>query len=135
MKFVCDRGVSHEVVRHRVASFAQESTRYCNYGLEKFGGEITVVRPSWCSPGYDMYDDWKAGCYNCEGAYFTMLANGATPQQARGVLPTDTKTEIVVTMNLANWDHFFGLRCDPAAHPNMREVAMLARELYITELG
>ncbi len=135
MKFVCDRGVSHEVVRHRVASFAQESTRYCNYGLEKFGGEITVVRPSRCSPGYDMYDDWKAGCYNCEGAYFTMLANGATPQQARSVLPNSTKTEIIVTTNLSGWDHFFGLRCDPAAHPDMQEIANLARDLYIQELG
>jgi thymidylate synthase (FAD) len=135
MKIVTDRGVSHEIVRHRVASFAQESTRYCNYSLEKFGREITVIRPSWCEFGDSLYDDWCASCQRDETDYFIMLADGATPQQARGVLPTDTKTEIVVTMNLANWDHFFKLRCDPAAHPNMREVATLTRELYISEHG
>lgn len=134
MKFVCDRGVSHEIVRHRVASFAQESTRYCNYGLDKFGNEITVIRPSWCSPGDDMYGDWKYGCVKSEGAYFTMLADGASPQQARSVLPNSTKTEVVVTMNLAGWDHFFKLRCDPAAHPDMQEVAIMARDLYVGEL-
>lgn len=135
MKFVCDRGVSHETVRHRVASFAQESTRYCNYGSDKFGREITVVRPSWCAFGDSLYDDWYGGCLRSEADYFIMLSDGATPQQARGVLPTDTKTEIVVTMSLGNWDHFFELRCDPAAHPNMQEVATLARELCTAELG
>lgn len=135
IKFVCDRGVSHEIVRHRVASFAQESTRYCNYGLDKFGSEITVIRPSWCTFGDDLYDDWCAGCYRSEADYFIMLANGASPQQARSVLPNSVKTEVVVTMNPAGWDHFFGLRCDPAAHPDMQEVATIAREIYTQELG
>lgn len=134
MKFVCDRGVSHEIVRHRVASFAQESTRYCNYSLDKFGSEITVVRPSWCSPGDILYEDWKNGCEADEIVYFNMLNHGATPQQARVKLPTGTKTEIIVTMNLAGWNHFFELRCDPAAHPDMQESAGLAMELYNREL-
>lgn len=130
VKFVCDRGVSHEIVRHRVASFAQESTRYCNYGLDKFGNEITVVRPSWCSKADDKYEDWRSGCCTAEGAYFTMLADGATPQEARSVLPNSTKTEIIVTMNLDGWDHFFGLRCALDAHPDMREVACMAKNQF-----
>ena len=127
IKFICDRGVSHEIVRHRVASFAQESTRYCNYGLDKFGQEITVVRPSWCSEADDKYEDWRGGCYTAESSYFTMLADGATPQEARSVLPNSTKTEVIVTMNIDGWSHFFDLRCAPAAHPDMREVARMAR--------
>ena len=133
VKFVCDRGVSHEMVRHRVASFAQESTRYCNYGNDKFGSEITVVRPSWCATGEDKYEAWLGGCYAAESAYFTMLADGATPQEARSVLPNSLKTEIIVTMNLDGWDHFFGLRCAEGAHPDMREVATMARELFEAE--
>lgn len=131
IKFVCDRGVSHEIVRHRVASFAQESTRYCNYSQDKFGNEITVIRPSWCEEGSDVYDTWMYGCRRSEGDYFALLDDGATPQQARSVLPNSLKTEVIVTMNLDGWDHFFGLRCDPAAHPDMQEVAIMARELYI----
>lgn len=134
MKFVCDRGVSHEIVRHRVASFAQESTRYCNYGLDKFGNEITVVRPSWCDEGSDIYDAWRDSMCQAETDYFCMLSFGATPQQARSVLPNSLKTEIVVTMNLAGWWHFFGLRCAPSAHPDMQEVAIMARDLLNGEL-
>lgn len=134
MKFVCDRGVSHEMVRHRVASFAQESTRYCNYGNAKFGSEITVIRPSWCSVGDDKYDTWRDGCIAAECAYFSLLADGATPQEARSLLPNSTKTEIIVTMNLDDWEHFFHLRCDPAAHPDMQEVAIMARDLLEEEL-
>lgn len=130
MKFVCDRGVSHEMVRHRVASFAQESTRYCNYGLDKFGKEITVVRPSWCGQDSDLYKRWYQGCTVAEDAYFALLDEGATPQEARSVLPNSTKTEIIVTMNLDGWDHFFGLRDNPAAHPDMREVAAMAHCMY-----
>lgn len=134
VKFICDRGVSHEMVRHRVASFAQESTRYCNYGQDKFGSEITVVRPSWCTPGEDKYDAWRAGCYAAEGAYFTMLADGATPQEARSVLPNSLKTEIIVTMNRHDWNHFFKLRCPANAHPDMREVANMAAMLFEREV-
>lgn len=134
MKFTCDRGVSHELVRHRVASFAQESTRYCNYSLDKFGKEITVVRPSWCEEGTDMYDFWKNGCLDSEHTYFTLLDNGATPQQARSVLPNSLKTEVIVTMNRNGWYHFFELRCSAGAHPDMREVAEMAREMYTYEM-
>ena len=130
VKIVCDRGVSHEIVRHRAASYAQESTRYCNYGLDKFGSEITVVRPSWCSIGDDMYKDWFVGCCDSESAYFKMLADGATPQMARSVLPNSLKTEIIVTASLDDWDHFFDLRCDPAAQPDMKEVADMTRMLF-----
>lgn len=130
MKFVCDRGVSHEMVRHRVASFAQESTRYCNYSLDKFGKEITVVRPSWCGQDSDLYKRWYEGCKLAESAYFALVDEGATPQEARSVLPNSTKTEIIVTMNLDGWDHFFGLRDNAAAHPDMREIAAMAHCMY-----
>ena len=134
MKFVCDRGVSHEMVRHRVASFAQESTRYCNYSLDKFGKEITVVRPSWCDEHTDIYNAWLNGCLRAEEDYFTLLDGGATPQEARSVLPNSTKTEIIVTMNLNDWEHFFELRCAEGAHPDMREVAIMALELLKSEI-
>jgi thymidylate synthase (FAD) len=134
VKFVCDRGVSHEIVRHRVASFAQESTRYCNYGQDKFGNEITVIRPSWCDMGSDVYDVWRDSCSLAEGSYFTLLSSGATPQEARSVLPNSLKTEVIVTMNLSNWEHFFELRCAPSAHPDMQEVAVMANELFLTEV-
>lgn len=130
VKIVCDRGVSHEIVRHRVASFAQESTRYCNYALEKFGGEITVIRPSWCNEGDAVYDIWKGGCVETEESYFAMLNAGAAPQEARGVLPNSLKTEIIVTMNPDGWEHFFHLRCAPDAQPDMREIAIMTQELF-----
>ena len=133
VKFTCDRGVSHEIVRHRVASFAQESTRYCNYGLDKFGNEITVIRPSWCKEEDDIYKVWRDGCILAEGAYFSMLSENATPQEARSVLPNSLKTEVIVTMNLANWDHFFELRCARDAHPDIQEVAKMARDMFYVE--
>lgn len=133
VKFVCDRGVSHEIVRHRVASFAQESTRYCNYGQDKFGNEITVIRPSWCKAGEEVYDIWRDAMILAEGAYFNLLSANATPQEARAALPNSLKTEIIVTMNLDGWDHFFGLRCAPDAHPDMQEVAKMAKELFEME--
>lgn len=133
VKFVCDRGVSHELVRHRVASFAQESTRYCNYSKDKFGNEITVVRPSWCKEGDEFYDIWRGGCAENEETYFAMLREGATPQEARSVLPNSLKTEVVMTMNLDGWYHFFDLRCANDAHPDMQEVAKMAKTLFLNE--
>lgn len=130
VKFVCDRGVSHELVRHRIASFTQESTRYCNYSQDKFGEEITVIGPMWwCTDINDSDDDvlcraWYEGCEAAEAAYFTLLRNSASPQQARSVLPNSLKTEVVMTANLREWRHFFGLRTSGAAHPQMREVAI-----------
>ena len=132
VKFICDRGVSHEIVRHRVASYAQESTRYCNYGNDKFGGEISVIRPSWCGNGTGTYDAWFNGCLDAERSYLGLLAAGATPQEARSVLPNSTKTEIVVTANIDDWAHFFELRCTTSAHPDMREVALMSECLMET---
>lgn len=133
VKFTCDRGVSHEIVRHRVASFAQESTRYCNYGLDKFGNEITVIRPSWCKEGDDKYYIWKDACAEAEKWYFTMLSENATPQEARSVLPNSLKTEVIVTMNLDGWNHFFELRCAKDAHPDIQEVAKMAKQMMKIE--
>lgn len=134
VKFVCDRGVSHEIVRHRVASFAQESTRYCNYGQDKFGNEITVVRPSWCKSDTQAYKSWEKGCKNAEKQYFDLIdKHNCVPQEARSVLPNSLKTEIIVTMNLDGWNHFFGLRCAPDAQPDMQEAAKMARRLFTIE--
>ncbi len=130
VKFICDRGVSHEIVRHRAASFAQESTRYCNYGLDKFGNEITVVMPSWCDRESMKFDIWARDCDTAENAYFDLLLYGATPQEARSVLPSSLKTEVIMTGNLDCWNHFFELRCAPDAHPDIQVVAKLARAAF-----
>lgn len=123
VRFICDRGVSHEIVRHRMASYCQESTRYCNYSKEGFGGEITVIEPIYLTPGTAAYDEWEAACRRAETAYFSLLNWGCTPQEARAVLPNSLKTEVVMTANLREWRHFLRLRTDPAAHVQMREVA------------
>lgn len=130
-RVVCDRGVSHEIVRHRLASYAQESTRYCNYSGGKFGGEITVIEPPQLEPGTTAYASWKAACLFSEVCYMNMLREGASPQIARGVLPNSLKTEIVITMNLREWIHFFNLRSKGttgAPHPQMKEVADMLYE-------
>lgn len=129
LKFVCDRGVSHEIVRHRVASYCQESTRYCNYSKGEFGGEITVIEPLYLTPGTVAYKTWEDACAASENAYFELLEWGCSPQEARAVLPNSLKTEVVMTANLREWRHFFRLRCSPAAHPQMREVATQALAL------
>lgn len=123
VKFICDRGVSHEIVRHRLASYCQESTRYCNYSKDDFSGEITVVEPFYLQPDTLAYNTWKEACEATEAAYFSLLDWGCTPQEARAVLPNSLKTEVVMTANLREWRHFFKLRCATAAHPQMREVA------------
>lgn len=124
-KIICDRGVTHEIVRHRLASYCQESTRYCNYSQDKFDNEITVIEPCYLEKGSKAYRCWQVACDTTESAYFDMLLNGCTPQEARAVLPNSLKTEIVMTMNVREWRHFFKLRCSPAAHPQMREVAKM----------
>ena len=123
VKFICDRGVSHEIVRHRLAAYCQESTRYCNYSKGQFGGEITVIEPCFLLPGTDAYRVWKGACERAETAYFDLLDIGLTPQEARAVLPNSLKTEICMTADIREWRHFFQLRCDTAAHPQMREIA------------
>ena len=148
-RFTCDRGVSHEIVRHRVMSFAQESTRYCNYGKDKFGNEVTFIKPTW----YNIVSDEQKEAFDdflsiSEEAYMALLdkwenripdkryktkfkGNPLTPQQARQVLPNALKTEIVVTGFESDWEHFFSLRSPKygaqGVHPDM---AKLADELY-----
>lgn len=129
VRVICDRGVSHEIVRHRLASYTQESTRYCNYTKGKFGSEITVIEPCFWSQDDEKYKVWKQTIEQIEESYNKLIELGATPQEARSVLPNSLKTEIVITMNLREWRHFFKLRTSQAAHPQMREIAIpLLRE-------
>jgi thymidylate synthase (FAD) len=124
VRVICDRGVSHEIVRHRLASYTQESTRYCNYTQGKFGNEITVIKPCFWKENDTKYIIWEASILQAENAYNKLIEQGATPQEARSVLPNSLKTEIVITMNLREWKHFFSLRTSEAAHPQMREIAI-----------
>lgn len=130
--FICDRGVSHELVRHRIASFSQESTRYCNYSKDKFGNEITVIEPCFFTNIEDSYQYavWQSSCEWAEKAYFNLINSGAKPQEARSVLPNSLKTEIVVTANPREWRHIFRLRCAEAAHPQMREIMIPLKETF-----
>lgn len=129
LKFTCDRGVSHEIVRHRLAAYCQESTRYCNYSKDGFGNEITVIKPCFLEDGTDQYEYWEQAQIASENCYFAMLNAGATPQEARDVLTNSLKTEVVMTANIREWRHFFKLRCAPAAHPQMREVACMGLQM------
>ncbi len=119
--FVTDRGVSHELVRHRPASYAQESTRYCNYANEKFGNHITFVAPPF-EPKTWQYAIWQETMAAAEAAYFELIKSGAKPEQARAALPNSLKTEIVVTANLREWRHILRLRTAADAHPQMRQL-------------
>lgn len=123
-RVVCDRGVSHEIVRHRLASYTQESTRYCNYTKGKFGSEITVIDPCFWPQDDEKRKVWEQTIAQVEAGYNKLIELGATPQEARSVLPNSLKTEVVMTMNLREWRHFFTLRTSKAAHPQMREVAI-----------
>ena len=139
VKFICDRGVSHELVRHRIASYAQESTRYCNYMGDKFGNELTFVEPCfWNEPvrnseelaggvigqrvEFSKKARWRTAMRLAEAVYIDLIEHGATPQEARTVLPNSLKTEIVVTANYREWRTIFKLRCAKEAHPQMREL-------------
>lgn len=124
-KFIVDRGVSHEIVRHRIASYSQESTRYCNYGRDDFESQITVIEPCYLVRGSEPYLHWLTACENAERAYFELLNDGLTAQEARAVLPHSLKTELVMTANVREWRHFFKLRTSAAAHPQMQEAAKL----------
>ena len=148
MLFTTDRGVTHEMVRHRIASYSQESTRYCNYCKGKFDGEITVILPTFFYAEHEdskpkgmfqmvcagpepttrqrVYSEWAMACYDAEKRYKAMIDLGATAQEARSVLPNSLKTEIVMTANMREWRHFFALRCSQAAHPQMRDLATQA---------
>lgn len=137
-----DRGVTHEYVRHRIASYSQESTRYCNYSAEKFDHGITYIDiadaikydpvMSKLPPQVigDIIAEWYRACIDAEKHYIRMIELGATPQMARGVLNHSTKAQIAVTMNLREWRHFFRLRYDPAAHPQMIEIAEMLLKVF-----
>lgn len=124
VRFICDRGISHEIVRHRLASYGQESTRYCNYTKDKFSNQISVIEPLFWGKETYAYSQWYTACLYAENAYFNLLDDGCSPQEARNILPTSLKTEIVVTMNLREWRHFLKLRTEKAAHPQMRELTV-----------
>lgn len=130
VRIICDRGISHELVRHRLASFSQESTRYCNYSKDGFGHEIAVID---IASGFKYnllanesdrikYAIWINAMKDAERSYFDMINAGATPQEARSVLPNSLKTEVVVTANPREWLHIFRLRTSPQAHPQIREI-------------
>ena len=150
VRVICDRGVSHEIVRHRIASYSQESTRYCNYSNDKFGNELTFIKPCWFKSSIEdlnkyaknkTYEnsqnilneeiEWIDIIQEIENNYFMFLEDeNWTPEQARSILPNSLKTEIVMTMNLREWRHFFKLRCSKRAHIQMRQIAnMILDEL------
>lgn len=124
VKIVCDRGVTHEIVRHRIASYSQESTRYCNYAKDKFGNELTFIKPYFWDGNSREFLIWKEQMASIEESYIKLINLGASPEQARSILPNSLKTEIVVTMNLREWRHFFKLRTSKRAHPQMREISI-----------
>lgn len=128
VRFITDRGVTHEMVRHRIASFSQESTRYCNYSGDRFGNELIFIEPCFWKSDEDKRkrEIWEKSLAEIEKSYFELIENGARPEEARSILPNSLKTEIVMTMNLREWRHYFKMRCDKAAHPQIRE---LSREL------
>lgn len=130
VKFIVDRGVSHELVRHRIASFAQESTRYCNYSKDKFDNGVSFIKPFFWKEGTKEYSNWEQAMSLAEMGYLSAIDMGATPQEARSILPNSTKTEITITANYREWRNFFKLRTAKAAHPQMTQVTRpLLKEL------
>lgn len=138
--WVTDRGISHEIVRHRKFSFSQESTRYCNYSKSKFSKEVTFIIPCWfevnmlgnpIADDNECLHDFRKSLELSESYYLTLLGKGWTPQQARAVLPNALKTEVCMTGFMSDWEHFFKLRCDKAAHPQMRELAIPLQKLIM----
>jgi len=124
VRFIVDRGVSHELVRHRLCSFSQESTRFCSYDKERFGREVTFIRPCFWVGAPGLFELWRSAMVAAEVSYFALLDAGAKPQEARSVLPNSLKTEIVVTANFREWLTIFSQRTSPKAHPQMREVML-----------
>lgn len=129
VRFICDRGVSHEFVRHRVSSFAQESTRYCNYMKDKFGTSVSFIYPEWLQDS--EYLEFEEDCRILEIMYAKWINKGWTAQQARYFLPTGVKTELIMTAFASDWNHFFNLRCHSTAHPQARELAIPLKEEFI----
>lgn len=157
VKFICDRGVSHEFVRHRVFSFAQESQRYCNYNKDKFNNELTFIKPTWLNIPTGDYTYWDGDwcdidnmkiqlpsdngiadnflwCLNNAGMQYRLLINkGLKPQEARAILPNATKTELVMTGFESDWEHFLSLRTSKNAHPDAQRLSLKLKELLYDE--
>ena len=133
-KIICDRGVTHELVRHRLASYSQESTRFCDYTAGKFGGELTFIKPCFWNEDDENFKLWQDTMELIEKNYSALRAGGARPEEARSILPNSLKTEIFVTMNLREWRHFLKLRTAKAAHPQMREVALKIYKILAEKL-
>lgn len=134
VRVICDRGITHEIVRHRVASYTQESTRYCNYAKGKFDNELTFIKPNFWNienrTDKTKFEIWKESLADAEKNYMKLIESGATPQEARSVLPNSLKSEIVVTMNLRSWRNFFVLRTDKSAHPQMIQIAQMIKSEF-----
>lgn len=126
VRVICDRGISHELVRHRLAAYAQESSRYCSYE-----NGIVVIMPCYLERGTSTFNTWREACIAAEGAYRKMIIEGCKPEEARAVLPTSVKTEVVVTANVREWRHVIALRGSRAAHPQMRQLMRLVREKFV----
>ncbi len=124
IKFIVDRAIANEIVRHRLASYCQESTRYCAYNKDAFGKQITIIRPESLEVGSEAYKLWEETCQVAEKNYFAMLDLGINQQIARDILPLSLKTEIIMTANIREWRHFFRLRTSPFAHPQMRQITI-----------
>jgi thymidylate synthase (FAD) len=135
VRIVCDRGISHEIVRHRLCAFSQESTRYANYAKEKFGQEITCIRPYFWAADSDPFRIWRTQMESAEKAYLDLIQGGASPQEARSVLPNSLKTEVVMTANMREWRHIFKLRCAPASHPQIRQVMLPLLDRFRNEVA
>lgn len=156
VRFICDRGVSHEFVRHRVFSFTQESTRYCNYSKDKFDSELTFIYPIWCNTikestkeeraqvygdkevnGWYASDNsenqWVINMLDAEITYISLIETGWKPQQARSILPNSLKTELIMTGFDSDWEHFFLLRDADSAHPQARELAKPLHEKFVQD--
>ena len=134
-RIVCDRGISHEIVRHRLASYSMESTRYVNYNKEKFGSHISVVKPDEITGNVEWWEPiWTDAMLKAESSYQELVRLGCPPKIARSVLPTGLKTELVVTANLREWALIFKLRTSTEAHPQIRQLMNMglakARQLF-----
>ena len=136
-KFICDRATANQFVRHRVFSFAQESQRYCNYSKDKFNKEILFIKPTWYKDDASIVkSNERTFCeilQKCETYYFYLLEDGAKPQEARGVLPNATKTELVMTGFESDWEHFLSLRTSKNAHPDAQRLSLKLKELLYDE--
>ena len=129
VKFIVNRAVTHEIVRHRVCSYLQESQRYCRYSDDKFGSEVSFIKPMFFSEESPEYKLWEKAMQETELFYLQLLAS-STPQAARTVLPNSCKTELIVYANLKEWQHIFNLRTTKAAEPSMREVMIPLQENF-----